>query len=185
MKTISEIILEHYQSVASSVGGWDKALAEPIEQYLAAAGDYVDKDLRKGLRDLNKSDDIARDMSHNRQYLKRHLENFQLRADMVPFLIRFAPKSEDLLHEILGHFEILPVLQRDQSLQDSELDHFLAMGKFTEHSGGMTQLFAKMVASNGGLGPEDRPHVPALIRMADKAISWAENIKFQAKKIMN
>jgi len=184
MDSISQVVFNHYQAVAMSTSqSWDALLAEPVAHFLAAELS-VDKALTTHLRDLSASDDVADDMRHNRQYVKRQLENGQLRADLLPFLINFAPQSEDLLHNICAQFGVLPI-KADHILgtEHSPVSHLQAIGSLSEHSGKLTALFSSMVASNGGLGPEDKPYVPSLIKLADKVMTWATNIKLQAQKV--
>lgn len=184
MESISQVVFKHYQAVASSTTqSWDAMLAEPIERFLAANIE-ADPSVVSKLRDLNTSADLADDMRHNRQYVKRHFENGQLRADMLPFLIKFAPQPEDLLHSICALFGVLPVsAEHILGTEHLPANHYQSIGSFSENSGKLTSLFSSMVATGGGLGPEDKPYVPSLLRLADKAISWASNIKMQAQKI--
>ncbi len=187
MDTVSQVILDHYQTQSHKGQGWDAQLAEPIAQYMAAAGDNLDSELKRSLRDVSTSSDPVKDMAHNRQYLKRHLENNQLRADLVPFLIKFAPQADELMHSYCATLGVLPVMTKnlipDEPLTPANC--WGAIGEFSEHSGGLTAMFSKMVASNGGLGPEDAPYVPQLLRMADRVISWANNIKKQTERVFD
>lgn len=187
MDSISHVVLHHYQSVAMQTSqSWDALLAEPVARFLADANDATDKDLRKCLRDVERSADIVKDLAHNRQYIKRHLENGQLRADLLPFLIKFAPNPDDLLQDVCAVFGVLPVSAQHVLSDDlNPATSLEAIGKFNEHSGGLTALFSKMVASDGGLGPEDRPYVPGILKMADRVVSWANSIKFQAQQIVD
>lgn len=186
MDSISQVILNHYQRLAMKTNmSWDALLAEPIARFQDAQQDCMDNDLRKCLRDINLSTDLSKDLAHNRQYIKRHLENGQLRADMIPFLINFAPQSEELLHDVCGLFGVLPVSTKYMLDDLNPASSFESIGKFNEHSGGLTALFSKMVASEGGLGPEDKPYVPGILKMADRVVSWANSIKFQAQKILD
>lgn len=185
MESISQAVLKHYQKAAmQSSLSWDAIVAEPIAQFLKHADGQCD--LRKSLRVIELSDDPIKDMAHNRQFLKRHLENGQLRADLLPFLIKFAPNSDDLLHDVCGVFGVLPVSLQNISCDDVSPAHSLeSIGKFNENSGHLTALFSKMVISDGGLGPEDKPYVPTIIKFADRVVSWANNMKLQAQQILD
>lgn len=188
MENVSNIILNHYQRQSVLSGqGWAALLSEPIAHYLADNCLCLDSDLKRSLRDVAHSSDPVKDMAHNCQYLKRHLENNQLRADLVPFLIKFSPQPDELMHDFCAALGVLPVMTKNL-VTDEPLtlaNSFLAMGEFNEQSGGLTSTFSKMLASNGGLGPEDREYVPQLLRSVDRVISWANNIKKQVERVFD
>lgn len=185
MDSISQVVLQHYQKAAMQTSSsWNAILAEPIARFLATAS--ADNDLRKSLRDIDYSNDAVKDMAHNRQFLKRHLENGQLRADILPFLIKFAPDSDDLLHDVCGLLGVLPVSLNNIGGGDCDTAYCLeSIGKFNENSGHLTTVFSKMVISDGGLGPEDKPYVPSIVKFADRVVSWANNMKLQATQLLD